>query len=266
MKKITLHECQQLLLDMSKLFHKICVKHGIDYYMIGGTMLGAIRHKGFIPWDDDVDFAVHRKNYDNLIEILNKDLPQRYKVITYKNSIYPLEFLKIEDTYTIIDDPARTDTNVQLGINIDIFPLDECSADINSVKMIYGKKAIYNSFVKGLYFTSAVPKWYKSVGRLIIKPLKYWIRKDFLYKYYIHLVKELNQTGNDALTSFSSHYMEKSIFKKQVWGEPILYDFEDTQFYGVMNYERYLTELFHNYMELPPLSKREVHAINYYIK
>ena len=75
MKKMTLDEIHLTLLDIAKEFDRICVKHNIPYYMIGGTMLGAVRHKGFIPWDDDMDFGVPVEYYEELQRILDKELP-----------------------------------------------------------------------------------------------------------------------------------------------------------------------------------------------
>ena len=106
MRQITLRECQLEILSIAKIFHEICVKNGIPYYIIGGTQLGAVRHKGFIPWDDDIDFAVPRKYYDNLEPILEKELDPVYRVLTYKNVSNPFDFMKVENTKTLFIDPA----------------------------------------------------------------------------------------------------------------------------------------------------------------
>ena len=94
MKKLNIEECHARLLKIAEIFDIICKDNGIPYYMLGGTMLGAIRHKGFIPWDDDMDFGVPRKYYKDLIDIFDKKLPNPYKYHTYNNSdavIYPLQ-------------------------------------------------------------------------------------------------------------------------------------------------------------------------------
>ena len=76
MREITdIKECHEILLGIAKQFVEICDKHNIKYYMLGGTMLGAVRHKGFIPWDYDMDFGVMRKDFDALMSALNKELP-----------------------------------------------------------------------------------------------------------------------------------------------------------------------------------------------
>ena len=101
MKELSLKDQHILLLGIAKEFDKVCRDSRIPYYMLGGTMLGAIRHKGFIPWDDDMDFGVPRPYYERLISALEEQLPVRYRCCTYDNSrniIYP--FIKIEDTHT----------------------------------------------------------------------------------------------------------------------------------------------------------------------
>ena len=86
MEKIEVKECHKYLLQISKVFHEICARHNIPYYMIGGTMLGAIRHHGFIPWDDDMDFGVPREHYSGLMGILDKELPSEYNIISIYHS------------------------------------------------------------------------------------------------------------------------------------------------------------------------------------
>ena len=139
MKKIDIKECHKLLLGIAKEFDKICTKHNIPYYMLGGTMLGAIRHKGFIPWDDDMDFGVPNEHYNKLIDILEQELPERYKCFTYKNcESVKSPFAKISDTATRINDPRiKLPLEKQIGINIDIFPLYRCEPNDKKIKNIH---------------------------------------------------------------------------------------------------------------------------------
>ena len=128
MKKIGIEEVHSRLLAIAKVFDDICTRHNIPYYMIGGTMLGAIRHKGFIPWDDDMDFGVPIEYYKELIDTLENELPYPYRCCTYKNHPAVLfTYFKIEDQSTCIDDAAiYLPLEDKLGINIDIFPLNHC--------------------------------------------------------------------------------------------------------------------------------------------
>ena len=86
LRKIDLQECHQHLLQIALCFDIICTKHQIPYFMLGGTMLGAIRHKGFIPWDDDMDFGIPRPYFQKFIKIAQKELPDKYEILTRKNA------------------------------------------------------------------------------------------------------------------------------------------------------------------------------------
>lgn len=111
---------KQKLLDMAKVFHEFCMKHGLQYFMIGGTMLGAVRHKGFIPWDDDMDFGMLRKDYDRMMQ-LRTELPQGYSFNDYKTvKGYKYGFCKMYDENTTYIESAQ-DTKLIGGVYIDIF-------------------------------------------------------------------------------------------------------------------------------------------------
>ena len=108
MTRIDIEEVHHRILNIAEAFDKICAEHDIPYYMLGGTMLGAIRHKGFIPWDDDMDFGVPYEHYNRLISILEKELPRGMRCCTFENSkavVYP--FMKIEDTETCIEQERK---------------------------------------------------------------------------------------------------------------------------------------------------------------
>ena len=107
MQQISTKETQAILLEMAKVLHEIANQHGIPLFMVGGTMLGAIRHKDFIPWDDDMDFGVFYQDYPRLISILNKELPDGMRCLTYDISeTYQLPWIKIENTTTKVIDKA----------------------------------------------------------------------------------------------------------------------------------------------------------------
>jgi len=124
MRAITIDECHHLLLSLASAFDEICRRHQIPYYMIGGTMLGAFRHQGFIPWDDDMDFGVERRYIPQLLQALSDELPSHLKLRTVHNSEHIFSnFFKIEDTRTEIIDHWH-DSQMGLGLTIDVFPLD----------------------------------------------------------------------------------------------------------------------------------------------
>ena len=121
----SLEEEHKILLEIAKEFHRICVKHDIPYYMLGGTMLGAVRHGGFIPWDDDMDFGIPRIYFNEFLEITKSELPSYLRVSTvYNSQRITGGFAKIDDTRTYMIRKLFRGENMQIGVNIDVFPID----------------------------------------------------------------------------------------------------------------------------------------------
>lgn len=117
---------QRVMLEILKEIHKICMKHDIKYTLIAGTLLGAIRHKGFIPWDDDCDIAMLRPDYERFLEIAARELPEGYFLQTRKTDPgYPLNFTKIRKNNTLLIETGETgEENYHHGVFVDIFPFD----------------------------------------------------------------------------------------------------------------------------------------------
>lgn len=264
MKKLELPEIQQLLFGIAKEFHRVCVKHNIPYYMLGGTMLGAIRHNGFIPWDDDMDLGVPREYYYKLLSILKVELPRRYKIITDQEWFAPIVYYKIEDNCTIAEMKEDKSKSMTHGLYIDIFPLDNCSSDLKITKWIFKKQKILNA-IHSARFTDY--REYSLSKRIILKILSIipyskqkWIRN------YKLLEAELEKTGNDAMVNFSGIYKNKEILDKTIFGKPRLYTFEDFELYGPELADEFLTHMYGNYMQLPPVEKRHTHSFDVLLK
>ena len=255
MKEIkTAKEIHGILLDIAKTFHRICESHAIPYYMLGGTMLGAVRHKGFIPWDDDMDFGVPRKYFKELQEILAKELPEKYGILTIKNSkALLIDIMKVHNKRTVMKELYKENVEEEFGINIDIFPLDRASEK-------GGLKANLIICLKGLqqyrFLSINQRPWYKKIVACVIKTLFLPVTRltiiNFINTYLIE--KEGAYIANHFGT-----WGKRETVAANVIGAPILYCFEDTEFYGVANPVDYLSSLCGDYMTLPPENKRHLH-------
>lgn len=230
-------EIKYYQLGLMKYLKKVCDENNIDYYLTYGTLLGAVRHHGFIPWDDDVDIFVDGKEIDRLAEIINKS--DRYELITCKNcDEYFDQISLLIDKTTIVDFnqfPLQTTT----GVSIDIFPLyglpdsqDEFKDYIKKIKSLEEKKwnSLYN------------PKECK----------KYNLEMDSFISSY--RLEDCQHTGFVLSPYFTRDYMKKDIYK----GKKYL-QFEDEEFCVPYYYEEVLKTIYGNYMELPPVEKRGGH-------
>lgn len=259
MKEITsIKEIHLILLDIAKEFHCICTKHNIPYYMLGGTMLGAIRHKGFIPWDDDMDFGVPRVYFNKLKSVLENELPSKYKIFTIDNSdALFVNIVKIADVRTEIIEIGKEHISGQIGINIDIFPLDSINAKTCKTKVI-------NILLRLQYLilqsTESRPLIKKYIA-LVTKQLFFFLSKRKIIDYIEnHLIGE---AGNLVANIYGA-WATKEIVPQSVMGTPVLYKYEDFRLYGVADPSIYLSGLYGDYLKLPPESKRHYHIIKCY--
>jgi lipopolysaccharide cholinephosphotransferase len=260
MRQLSPDELHQELFNIASCFADICEKNGIPYFMLAGTMLGAIRHHGFIPWDDDMDFGVPIEYYQQMLVVMEKQLPAPYECGTYLNNTnvqYP--FAKIHNRNTYSDNRQQYgDDENKIGVNIDIFPLYSCDKNDPLVKKIYRTFDFY-----GRVFTNSSTG--SKTKNLIKKILRCFVpgnRKSWC-SYLERLSLKLGE--GDYLANLNSFYLEKDVVPKEYFGKATLYDFNGTQFRGVEHYDKYLTHLYGDYMQLPPVEKRHFHSSNYYV-
>ena len=262
MEKLGIEDVHKYVLAIAKEFDRICTEHHIPYYMVDGTMLGAVRHKGFIPWDDDMDFGVPIEYYKKLENILDKELKYPYRCCTYKN--HPAvfyTFFKIEDMRTVNDySVLRLPVEKKLGVNIDIFPLCRCEAGDKKIKKIRRKKVLLAG-----YFNS--PAHPNSMARKTIK-------------WFIRLItggspKYIQRSIDKAIYSIKpgscigmvySNWKDKDIVPFDWYGKGKRYQFEDASFLGIEMYDEYLTHVYGDYMKLPPEADRIPHVDNVYLR
>lgn len=255
-----LHEAD---LTIVKEVIKICDDHNLKYYMLGGTQLGAIRHKGFIPWDDDIDIAMPRKDYEKLLQ-LNLVHPQ-YKILSMdNNNEYVWAFAKLIDKGTYVKEKNINNIS-EYGIYIDIFPIDGLGNN-KIVAILYeyiirflrGRFGIViNGYDKAKFFIKRIiQKRYNKMGKEKVynKILKYATKHDFYKSKYVGSV-------------VGGARGKKEIFKYEVYSETMDMPFENLTLKGMKYYDEYLSRMYGNYMELPPEDKRGgFHTIECYYR
>ncbi len=251
---------QQHALQILKFVHKICVENNIRYSLDGGTLLGAIRHKGFIPWDDDIDIFMPRPDYDKFLLVMGQQNNQDFKCLHFgKTENYYYRFAKVVDLNTKVQEADNIDVP-ELGVFVDVFPFDAIDVEnadkiIKKVKKIH-KYAGYSALkslknVSGNKLTKAV----KYITYPIFKMIgwKHWCKK------FDKFVRKIDYDKYPHLMAYSGINFKKNIIPKAFFDNLIDVEFEGTQFKAIKEYHTYLTQLYGDYMVLPPKEKQVCH-------
>lgn len=250
---------QSKLLDMFKWFHAFCEQYDLRYYALGGTMLGAVRHQGFIPWDDDIDVGMPRKDYKRLQQLL-KGQTGRY-ILEYpglkEDYFYPIS--KLYDTTTTLIENTRN--HIRRGIFLDIFPLDGLGNSLNEAQRNY--KPIANKLNLLLARTTGIRtgrKWSKNLAILIARIIPNILLDN---RELLLSIDDLCQKRDFDTCAYGGNFLGawrfKEIMSREIMGMPTSYKFEDMQVYGAQNYDGYLTNLYGNWQQLPPKEKQVTH-------
>ena len=243
---------QAVLLSMLKDLDRVCRKHHIHYMLFSGTALGAVRHGGFIPWDDDLDIVLLRGEYERLLDSAEKELDSdKYYVQREFGPHWPMMFSKLRlNNTTCIEKYHAKDERMHQGVYIDIFPCDNLSdhACIRKMQFLASKIVIAKAlYARGYATDSLVKKGFMQLCRLV--PGK-WLWEFCVRK---------EDCGSEMVHTFfggGSKY-NKNVFPRKWFEETIEMTFEDGSFPVPEHYDELLKKLYGDYMELPPPSQRK---------
>ncbi len=254
MEQINIEKLKKIELNMLLVFLKICQKYNLTYYLIGGTCLGAVRHQGFIPWDDDIDVGMPRKDYERFLTIAGNELPENIFLQTGKSDPnYPMNFAKLRDSATTFIETSVKDIKMNHGCYLDIFPLDvhKPSRRFEFLNKIYLSRI-------DIEFKNY--KQQRLKNRIIRIVVKIFIpnyrtarnRRDSLLSRY-------KDDNCDMVANYCGAWGKKEICPKEWFGDGRKMNFEGIEVIVPEKYELYLRQLYGNYMELPPVEKRISH-------
>ena len=258
---MSLAEIQHVSLSIQKDIHNFCVNNNISYTLCGGSLIGAIRHNGFIPWDDDLDIAMPRPDYERFINSFTSK--NGYKVFSRekkdgKNIL--LTYARVCDMEnTLVDSTESYWIDEQTGVWVDIFPLDGAESDFFSVNQKTEKlKRIYDKTRK--LRRAKIPfSWRKGLNynlKVLFRKL-FYPHNESLFDEYIDFCKEKPFNESHFFSSFSiTHYGVREWQPISILSEYHLHPFEDASFYVIKGYDKWLSALFGDYMQLPPPEKQ----------
>lgn len=259
--KHELNDIQKKLLAMFEWFHDFCEKYELKYYAQGGTMLGAVRHEGFIPWDDDIDVGMPRRDYERFLDLCKKNIDDKYFIETFgcDNEDYVYGYAKIYDTSTTLIEKAKN--NVKRGIYIDVFPLDGIGNNIKQVKRNY--KSIYwryQFFVARTCALSERRAWYKNLSVLVARCIPDLIVNNQKILLKIDKLCKANSYDESIyIGNLLGNWGEKEIVKRELVETRELYKFESINIWGTKEYDYYLSSLYGDWRKLPPKEKQVTH-------
>lgn len=260
-KEIDIKKIKEIQLNILAELHQVCVDNDLQYSLAGGTLLGAVRHKGYIPWDDDIDVIMTRKNYEMLIDFY-KNNNTKYKLIAHEvDNSYGYLAAKIIDKETILEEINCN--NNHLGVYIDIFPIDylgdtykQAVKNLNSTRFL--RELLVARNWKNFFRSRTKPLYYEPIR------FTFYILSRFTsVKALINKINKKNKKFSRKSSKFAGCicgvYRKKEIMDSTTFNNYELLEFENKKFSCITMYDNYLKSLYGEYMKLPPKEKQVSH-------
>lgn len=251
-----LRQLQLSELEILREIKRICEKHGLRYFLIGGTLLGAVRHKGFIPWDDDADIGMPREDYNSFITICQKDLGPRFFLDCYQTFELcwtPMAKVRLRNTryrefrYSNIEEQVD-------GIWVDIFPLDEANGPslLSKIKcriVKYCRTAILCKEVEDYQMRH-------KILTVLVKPIPTGVFRRF----QTWTATVGNRKAGTYWANWGGRWGTKEIVAKHLWEPAARLEFEGEEFPAPGDWDGFLKQIYSDYMMLPPEGERDCHG------
>lgn len=259
MEELSLQELKEIELGLLEQFDSFCAENNIRYFLSHGTLLGAVRYKKFIPWDDDVDLLVPREDYDRLIAIFQDS--ERYKLFSVeRNPAYRYPFAKLCDMSTRKEE-FHYNNGVDLGVDLDIFPLDAWNDDLHKARK-EARRISRNMFGLGLSKLDkpdSLNPLKRAVKGVVMAFAKMLGSRYFIQNILKEACKEEQHGKNYLGCKVWCIYGERGIIPAEAFAETIDMEFEGKKYPVPKGYDTYLTCLYGDYLPEPPKEKQKTH-------
>ncbi len=259
MKNIEL-KIKEAQLDLLDELVRICEKKNINYCLIAGTLIGAIRHNGFIPWDDDIDVGMTRENYNRFLEACKIDLGKEYELYNWNNDIYyPHPFSKLKIKGTHYTEELSKDSSMNDSIFIDIFPYDNVPK--SKIKQFFQKNVIKfyrKAILLKCNFSIIGNSFLKKILYFPVKLYSKTVSKEMLIKKIDSEAQKYNNENSEFITNHGGSYSyEREMANKDWLINTTRHVFEGIEYNIPKQYDAFLTHVYGDYMKLPPKSQRK---------
>ena len=262
MRIIDKEDCKRIQISILTEIDRLCKVYGIDYYIQYGTLLGAVRHKGFIPWDDDIDIIMERKNYERLVELMKtgKNQPGWLQILDSSVEGYYYPFAKAVDARTVAEMESNTTKH---GIWVDIFPIDNVPDDEKKADVYIDFCCALRETVIAMTtnFKSSRKNKEHALRQRVLWLIATVVGKKNVCRMYEKVCRKYEGTDTKCVANLFSPYRRREKFERSVLFCSAEYPFEDTVFVGPKHYDSVLTQLYGKYMVLPPEDKRRTHGV-----
>ncbi len=259
MRAIDLAELRSLQLGVLDAIHMYCKENGIKYTLACGTMLGCARHKGYIPWDDDIDIYMLRNDYNELINNFPEIFNGKIKIVSLeRDSKWNRPYAKAYDNRTVFSEISEC--RRPIGVNIDIFPIDKVPDNEDKWRQYNSVRRILQNIntLKVISFTKN-RSFAKNLFLLISKTFLLPISSRTIAKCLQNYSKKYNRHEYKRVFENSLGMILKKPFPIALFDELVEMPFEDRNYYAMKHYEIYLESAYGNWQELPPIEKRITH-------
>ncbi|MCC5895595.1 MAG: LicD family protein [Alkalibacterium sp.] len=266
MRKVTLDEQKAIMLEILIYIDQIARDNNLTYSLWGGTMLGSVRHKGFIPWDDDIDISLPREDYEKLLDILKNS--NQYKLYEYSlQDDYSWGWAKLTHKNTVDKKKKYFDKEHSHGIFVDIIPIDGLPRDDKAIRSLKKKLYRLNLLVK----TSQFPSYASSIHfklslkkLILLLPVCVYSKLKGGKKRHINKLEETSKLyalkDSDKCGHLLSRYKYNLGYPSSIWDDLQSYEFEGHYFKGISDSRTYLSLLYgEDYMEIPSKDKQITH-------
>ena len=259
MKTIDTEEFKKISLDVLCAVHEFCQEHNIKYSLACGTLIGAIRHKGYIPWDDDIDIYMIREDYNRFVKLFTELYQGKYALLSFeRESSCNIPYAKVYDNRTIYLEDKKYDYE-GIGVSIDVFPVDNAPDNINEWKRYERKRVL----LRNIYVMKEL-NWRKNRSFLknlivqICSLLLYPVSKKTLAQMLDKYAKKYNKVNTNYYTE-SCLGKPNGRFLQVDFEKTIDWPFEGKSFKVMAGYDDYLCNFFGKYMQLPPIEEQISH-------
>ena len=268
-RPVSQEESKTIQLSILQHFHDFCKRHQLRYYLAYGTLLGAVRHKGYIPWDDDIDLMMPRPDYLKFIDLFSQSDQRHYKAQSIQNNPdYFGTFGKIYDTRTIMYQEYGLVEKVEIGVYVDIFPMDGLPEDEDDHKALYKRTSswteAYLLSIRKFSAKSSNPlKWL--IKTLCSIPCRL-IGSHFFISKLEEIAMERRYDESTKVACVSSDRDIERWVNREHLEQSVLLEFEGGHYPAPSDYDGFLTRLYGDYMTVPPEDQRQQHYYSVFWK